>query len=192
MVNVFSNEYTPLSIELVLDPIRQLRGIQNSTCSVVQGGPNLSGAFCLKSSYMDYLSMIMSMPKGAKAPKYVPPKGECSTHHSIFEFSNPSGPEDLEDPEGYNEYGDYVDHRDPRDIYTEAFENLYPPSSLSPDGYNYSFSGDGETYIQEGWGGEIFANAPPPPGLISSMVQNMSQNMRQKMKQNMRQNTSSL
>jgi hypothetical protein len=70
-VSLRSIERTPGSIEKVMDPIRNLRGIKHTIPVVFSMRHGRWIDWNLKGSYGRYMNKIMAMPHGAAAPKYV-------------------------------------------------------------------------------------------------------------------------
>jgi hypothetical protein len=70
-LSIRSIEKTPGSIEMVMDPIRKLRGIKKTHAVVFAMQEDKWVDWNLKGSYGRYMSRILEMPKGGVAPKYV-------------------------------------------------------------------------------------------------------------------------
>jgi hypothetical protein len=129
-MSIRSVEKTPGSIEMVLDPLRQLRGIKktNPVVSSLQDNPWMD--WNLKTSYALYLDMIMSMPESEIPPAYV--KDEKEPEEGIFEtvggtwlggkkfrFPGDSDNDDYDDDEDM-EWDD-----DDNDEYDDMFDEMF-------------------------------------------------------------------
>jgi hypothetical protein len=117
VVAVYSNERKPGSVQKVLEPITQLRGIEVSVCDVYQAGPTMQDGFELKNSYRRHLQEIMAMPPGIKAPEYVADESEGQEENGVFLLL--SDPDDTaEDDEDDEEFEDYEAYH-PDDVFPD-------------------------------------------------------------------------
>ncbi|CZR56224.1 uncharacterized protein PAC_06112 [Phialocephala subalpina] len=70
-ITLRSIEKTPGSIEKVLHPLRQLRGVKKTSAVCMGMQDDMWVDWNLKGSYGRYLNKILGMPVGAKAPRYI-------------------------------------------------------------------------------------------------------------------------
>lgn len=61
---------SPGSMEMVIAPLRELRGVKRSDVVVLGMQDDFWVDWCLKGSYCRYLTTIMAMPTGTEAPPY--------------------------------------------------------------------------------------------------------------------------
>jgi hypothetical protein len=180
-INVFSNEPLPGSFGQVMEPISQLRGIDNVKFNAYQMGPAITDAWRVKDSYMDYIEEITSWPKGTKTPRYRPVKGESRPEEDdgIFMMRDPTNPSWNEDEYDYMEPWTSEPEHELEAEYGGFDSAFYtgPPDDLIASGSGSVFIPGlhGDRYAQVDWDG--FDDGPIHPGAVRDYMNMMAEIM---------------
>lgn len=129
-ISIRSTDNEPGSIENLLVPFRELRGVRHTEISIRGAQANRLTSWRLKSSYAKYFSILLSQPRGTPPITYIGDdkasnEGETNifdTHKDIWnlgqefnydnegsDFGFEDDDEEIDDGDFYDDYEDYDD-----------------------------------------------------------------------------------
>jgi hypothetical protein len=126
-----SVEETPQSIQQLIEPLKAMRGIQESSMSACGSLDDRWVEWNVKSSYCRYLQRVMALPEGTEAPKFVGDEEEpVRDENDIFDM-NGEPPylyvNEWDVPPGFQPGDDDFDPDD-ESWYVEDYQGMSPPS----------------------------------------------------------------
>ncbi|KAE8446316.1 hypothetical protein EG329_012063 [Mollisiaceae sp. DMI_Dod_QoI] len=146
-ITLRSIEKTPGSIEMVLDPLRQLRGVKKTSTVCMGMQDDMWVDWNLKGSYGRYLSKILALPEGVQAPKYVGDEiepnqsdkeifdtiggrwcgGRIFTYPYDMELDDPSD-DDMDYIEDFDGFGALTEFLEYMRVHWPYFQGLFGPT----------------------------------------------------------------
>ena len=176
----YTNERTPGSLDQIIEPVTQLRDIQISDYDICPLVPTRRNTFQLKDSYVDYLDLVLAMPKGTKTPKYRPYEkgGLPEERDSIFTTPASSLNRPWEDTDFDMDDIDDIDDIDEAEYGEYGADYLPEPPHVfhGCSGMAVLHPGpDPENYTEVGWGG--FGNMPLHPGAVRDYMSQIMHSM---------------